>query len=261
MLGLVQGATEYIPVSSSAHLAIVPWLAGWPKASFAFDVLVQLGTLVGVLYYYRADLRAVVGSVLRCLRARTPFAEPDARLGWLVALATIPAVALGLLFKDDVEAAWQSVARVFVELTATGVLLIVAEAVARRRPPTRDVDAPRAVWIGFWQALAILPGISRSGATIAGAVLAGVDRKRAARFSFLMSIPVMLGAGVLAADDLVSTPGWEGELGAIGIGFVAAALSGYVGIAFMFRLLAHRDALYWMGAYCVVVGAVGYAVA
>jgi undecaprenyl-diphosphatase len=259
VLGVVQGLTEYLPVSSSAHLAIVPWALGWPKASFAFDVLVQLGTLIGVVYYYRTDLRDVVVSALRCLRARAPLAEPDARLFWYVALATIPAVVIGLLAKDAIEAAWQSIARVFVELSITGVLLIGAEAVARRRVLDRDVDGKRALAIGFWQAFAILPGISRSGATIAGAVMMGVERKRAARFSFLMSIPVMLGAGVLAADDLVATPGWESELGSIGVGFVAAALSGYIGIAFMFRLLAHKNALYWMGAYCVAVGAAGVA--
>lgn len=253
VLGIVQGATEYIPVSSSAHLAIVPHALGWPKPSFAFDVLVQLGTLVGVVAYYRKDLVQVAGAVL----ARRK--DADAKLGWYVVLATIPAVVIGLLIKDFVEEAWGSITEVLLELGVTGVLLIVAEAITRRRVLDKPVDAKRALLVGFWQALAILPGISRSGATIAGAVLCGIDRKTAARFSFLMSIPVMVGAGVLAVDDLLDTPGWQSEIGAIGVGFVAAAMSGYAGIQFMFWLLAKRNALYWFGAYCLFVSALGLA--
>ncbi len=260
VLGIVQGATEYLPVSSSAHLAIVPWMFGWPKASFAFDVLVQLGTLVGVVLYFRQDLKEITLGVLDGLRRGKPFETKAAREGWYLVVATIPAVVIGIFIKDSVEEAWGSIRHVLVELGANGLLLIAAEAVRRRRTLDKDIDLKRAAFIGAWQALAILPAISRSGATIAGAMIAGVDKEKAARFSFLMSVPVMIGAGVLAAKDLVETPGAVAAEGAsIAVGFVAAAVSGYFIIRWFLAFL-RRFSLAWFGAYCLVVSAIGLAV-
>jgi undecaprenyl-diphosphatase len=260
VLGIVQGATEYLPVSSSAHLAIAPWLFGWPKPSFAFDVLVQLGTLVGVVLYYRRQLHEILSAVLAGLRTGAPFGTQAARDGWYLVVATIPAVVIGALIKDSVEEAWGSITHVLVELAMNGLLLIAAEAVRRRRTLDKDIDLKRSVFIGCWQALAILPAISRSGATIAGAMIAGVDKQRAADFSFLMSIPVMLGAGVLAMKDLVDKPGAVAAEGpAIAIGFVAAAVSGYFVIRWFLAFL-RRFSLAWFGLYCLVVSAVALTV-
>lgn len=257
VLGIVQGATEYLPISSSAHLAIVPWALGWQKPSFAFDILVQLGTLVGVVAYYRADLMAVIRGVVDGLKQRKPFATPEARMGWYVVVATIPAVVIGLLIKDIVEEAWGSARQVFIELGITGLILFVAEVVAKKRRMGAEVDLKRSIWIGFAQAAAIMPGISRSGATIAGAMLTGVDRPKAASFSFVMSIPVMLGAGVLGVDDLLQKKETlPQEATAIAIGFVAAAISGYLVIKWFLRFLKDRS-LAWFGAYCLVVATIG----
>ena len=180
ILGLVQGATEYIPVSSSAHLVIVPWLLGWPDASFAFEVLVQWGTLVGVFVFFWSDIWAIVTAVLRGLAQGKPLATFEAKLGWLVVIATIPAVVLGLLFKDWFEAAFAQPIFAGGLLILTAILLTVAERFGSQRQELEQLSWLDAVIVGFWQAAAILPGISRSGATIGGAVIQGYNRTASA---------------------------------------------------------------------------------
>lgn len=255
--GVVQGATEYLPVSSSAHLALVPWLFGWDKPSFAFDVLVQLGTLGAVCVYLREDLRKICVAVLRGLITKKPLEDPWARKGWLLLLSTIPAVVIGMLIKDFVEEAFGNPTEVLIELFGTGVLLLVAEAIARKRVNQKPIDGKRAIGIGFAQALAILPGISRSGATIAGALALGVSREEAGRFSFLMSIPVMIGAGVLGVDDLLQDKeALAHELPGLAIAFVVAALVGFACIRW-FLGFVRSHSLTGFGIYCCVVATLG----
>lgn len=249
ILGIVQGATEYIPVSSSAHLVLVPWLLGWPRATFEYEVLVQLGTLVGVFVFFWSDIVAIVQAVLVGLVQRRLLGTFEAKLGWLVVVSTIPAVVLGLLFKDYFEAAFAAPVLVGGLLILTALLLIVAERFGSRLRQLDKLGWLDAVIIGFWQAAAILPGISRSGATISGAVLKGFDRTSAARFSFLMSIPVMLGAGGVAALDLVKGGTLAAQLPSITIGFIAAAISGYLCIKWLLGYL-QRHSLYVFAAYC-----------
>lgn len=250
ILGLVQGATEYIPVSSSAHLVLVPWLLGWPDASFEFEVLVQWGTLVGVFVYFWRDIWAITQGVLRGLIQKKPLATFEARLGWLVVVATIPAVVLGLLFKDYFEAAFNAPVFVGGLLILTASLLVVAERLGERTRDLENFTWLDALIVGVWQAAAILPGISRSGATIGGAVLRQFNRTAAARFSFLMSIPALLGAGMVALKDLLETGALAAELPAISVGFVAAAISGYLCIRWLLHYL-QRHSLYVFAAYCV----------
>ena len=250
ILGLVQGATEYIPVSSSAHLVIVPWLLGWPDPPFEFEVLIQWGTLVGVFVYFWADIWAIVKGVLVGLRQGRPLATFEARLGWLVVLATIPAVILGLLFKDYFEAAFAAPVFAGGLLILTALLLVVAERFGTRTRQLESLTWLDALIVGFWQAAAILPGISRSGATISGAVLQGFNRPDAARFSFLMSIPALLGAGVVALNDLLGSGTLVAQLPAITVGFVTAAVAGYLCIRWLLHYL-QRHSLYVFAAYCV----------
>ncbi|HEX9923460.1 MAG TPA: undecaprenyl-diphosphatase UppP [Anaerolineae bacterium] len=260
ILGIVQGATEYIPVSSSAHLVLVPWLLGWPDASFAFEVLVQWGTLVGVFIFLWADIWAIIKGFVTGLLQRQPFGNREAVLGWLVIVATLPAVILGLLFKDLFEAAFEAPVFVGALLILTALLLVIAERFGSR---TRDLDQLNwleALIIGLWQVAAILPGISRSGATIGGAVLRGFDRPAAARFSFLMSIPALLGAGMVALGDLVEAGTLAMELPAISVGFVGAAVSGYLCILWLMRYLQHHS-LYVFAAYCTAVSILSIIVA
>lgn len=255
--GVVQGATEYLPVSSSAHLALVPWLFGWAKPSFAFDVLVQLGTLGAVCVYLRDDLRQIIVAVVRGLIARRPFDDPWSQKGWLIVLATLPAVVIGLAIKDFVEAAMGNITEVLIELFLTGVLLFVAEAVARRKAAPAPLTAGRALLMGFAQALAILPGISRSGATIAGGLAVGLSREEAGRFSFLMSIPVMLGAGALSLDDLFRDRDLLAREGpGLAIAFVVAALVGFLCIKWFLGFVKNHS-LAGFAVYCCVVSTLG----
>lgn len=252
ILGIVQGATEYIPVSSSAHLVLVPWFLGWPDPSFEFEVLVQWGTLVGVFVFFWEDIWAITTAVVRGLLKAKPLATFEAKLGWLVVVATIPAVVLGLLFKDYFEIAFASPALAGGLLILTAIILVVAERYGARVRELVAFTWLDAIIVGFWQAAAILPGISRSGATIGGAVLRGFNRTAAARFSFLMSIPALLGAGVVALNDLLESGTLTEQLPAITVGFIAAAVSGYICIRWLLHYL-QRHSLYAFAAYCAIV--------
>lgn len=259
LLGVVQGATEFIPISSSAHLVLVPWALGWqldPGPAFIFDVLVQWGTLVAVMAYFRDDLKTFVGTALSDLLRGRPFARLEGRLAWLLLLASLPAAAAGLLVKDQVERAFSDPGAVSLFLLVTAALLAVSELVGSRN---REVEATGwldALWIGAAQALALFPGISRSGSTIAGGMSRDLRRAAAARFSFLMSIPVMLGAGSLALLDLAAAPDASAQLAPLAVGFLGALIVGYLSIRWLLDYLSRRPLNVFI-VYCTVVGLAG----
>ncbi len=258
ILGIVQGATEFLPISSSGHLVLVPHLFGWeiPIAqAFVFDILVQLGTLLAVIVYFWRDLFEIAVAVLRGLWVRKPFEAPAARMGWYLVLATIPASVLGLLVKDAVEAAFGSPFATAMFLIGTAVLLVVAEVAGKRNRPFEQIDWIDALWMGVFQALALFPGVSRSGSTITGGMTRNLERPAAARFSFLMSVPVMLGAGLIAVLDLLETPDIAAFLPALVTGFLVSAVVGYIAIAWLLRYLVNHR-LYVFSAYVVVVAIV-----
>ncbi len=252
ILGIVQGVTEYIPVSSSAHLVLVPWLLGWPDPSFTFEVLIQLGTLVGVFIFFWRDIWNIVGAVIQGFMQKKPLVTFEARLGWLIVVATIPAVILGYLFKDYFELAYSAPIYVGGFLILTAILLVIAEYFGSREQDLEKMTWLDALIIGLWQAAAILPGISRSGSTISGAVLKGFNRYSAARFSFLMSIPALLGAGVIAIGDLIGNGTLADELPTITVGFISAAVSGYICIRWLLHYL-QQHSLYVFAIYCAVI--------
>lgn len=257
VLGAVQGLTEYLPVSSSAHLVLVPKMMGWqflPQEAFIFDVLVQLGTLVGVLIYFFLPLKQVCTSVLTGLVRMEPLHDEHARMGWMVVLASIPAGFLGLVYKDELAAMFSSASASSYCLVITGIFLILAEALGRsiKTQPGR-FDA---LMIGCAQGLALLPGISRSGATISAGMACGLSRKNAAQFSFLMSIPVMLGASLVASLDLMKDADLVGKMAMpLALGFFTAAVVGFLVIKWFMTFLANRR-LIWFAAYCIVLGGV-----
>lgn len=256
VLGLVQGLTEFIPVSSSGHLVLVPHLLGWHfphDQAFVFDVLVQMGTLVAVLVYYRQDLIAITRSFVHGLVQRQPFAEADARMGWLLILATLPAVVIGLLCKDLVEQAFANPKMTGVFLLCTAGLLLIAELTGCRSRTLKEISWKDSLWIGFSQALALLPGLSRSGATLAGGMTRHLDRPSAARFSFLMSVPVMVGAGVLAVKDLLELHNVSTFLPPLLVGFLTAMVSGYLAIRWLISYLS-RHSLHVFAGYCAALG-------
>jgi undecaprenyl-diphosphatase len=260
ILGIVQGATEYIPVSSSAHLVLVPWLLGWPDSPFTFEVLVQWGTLVGVFIYFWRDLWDIACSMVLALARRRPFETAPARMGWYILLGTLPAVVFGFFLKDVFEAVFGAPVFVAALLLGTAAILTAGERFGRRERITRDLGWLDALIVGMWQVTALFPGISRSGSTIGGAMLRGFDRPAAARFSFLLSVPALLGGGVLAIFDLLEAGTLAADLPALTIGFVAAAISGYLCIRWLLAYLQRRS-LTAFAIYCALFGLFNLAVA
>lgn len=256
ILGIVQGATEFLPISSSGHLVLVPWLLNWhfdPSTAFIFDVLVQWGTILAVLIYFRRELLSMFTAALRGILQRRPFDEPDARLAWLILLATLPAAVLGLLLKPAVEKAFDSPLAVSLFLLLTAAILLVSERLHRSDKPMKELTWVDSLWIGLAQTLALFPGISRSGSTIAGGLLRSLKREDAARFSFLLSIPAMLGAGIIALLDLAALPDPRSQLFLLFIGFTSSAFVGLAAIHWLLSYLRHHP-LNIFAIYCAIAG-------
>lgn len=262
VLGVVQGLTEFLPVSSTAHLILLPHLLGWQlqaDAVFAFDVLLQLGTLAAVLIYFHHDLIEIAAAMLQGLLKRAPWQNTTARLGWLLIAGTIPAVVLGLALKPYFEALHEQPEVVAGVLAGTAVLIFGAERWGQRERPLATLTALDALLIGAFQASALVPGVSRSAATICGALLRGLQRPDAARFSFLLSVPVLAGAGVLAAADLASTPNVAALLLPLLIGTFTSMLVGLASIYWLLSYLQRRSLLVF-GWYRIAAGLLALAV-
>lgn len=258
ILGIIQGITEFLPISSSAHLVLTPFFFGWQipdEQIFPFDVLVQVGTLVAVIVYFRRDLLRILTDVIHGLIHRQPFGSSSSRLGWLIVLASLPAGLAGILLKDVVEAAFKSPMNVAFFLIGTAALLWIAENFGKRNRDLSSLGWLDALWIGFGQALALFPGISRSGATIASGMSRHLDRPAAARFSFLMSIPVMAAAGLVGWVDLMRLPDLAAFLPSMITGFVTAAVVGYLSIHWLLGFLARRS-LQPFAVYCLTLAAI-----
>jgi undecaprenyl-diphosphatase len=256
ILGIIQGLTEFLPVSSSAHLVIAPFLLGWnfpPEQVLPFDVLVQWGTLAAVIVYFWKDLWGMAREFVLGLVRLKPFENPQSRLAWMLILATIPAGLFGLLVKKAVDQAFQSVAITGAFLIGTAVLLLVGERFGKRRRCAESMNWLDALWMGISQAVSVFPGVSRSGATITGGLLRDLDRPAAARFSFLMSIPIMLAAGVLEMKDIIEIPGLSTLLPAIIVGIIAAGVVGYISIRWLIHFVAHHSFRIF-AVYCAAVG-------
>jgi undecaprenyl-diphosphatase len=255
ILGIIQGLTEFLPVSSSAHLVLVPFILNWkiPESQiFPFDVLVQLGTLLAVIIYFWQDLCSILKAFFKALFQGKPFADAEARMGWYLILATIPAGLAGLFLKSKVEAAFNNPRTTAIFLFVTALFLLVSEFFSRRSRKLDEMNWKDASWIGVFQAFSIFPGISRSGSTITGGMTRNFDRPTAARFSFLMSIPVMLAAGVFSILDLLEVPELGSFLPILAVGFIAAAVVGYLSIRWLLSFL-NRHSLIYFAAYCILL--------
>jgi undecaprenyl-diphosphatase len=245
VMGIVQGLTEFLPVSSSGHLIIVPWLFGWDDAfitSLAFSVMLHLGTLIALLIYFRADWLRLIPAGLATIRDRSFRDDPDRKLAWLLAAATIPAAIVGALFSDVFETQVRQVGLVAVTLVVGGIILWVADHVGARTRGVSDVTFPIAIGIGAAQALALIPGISRSGISISAGRLAGLDREAAARFAFLMATPITAGAIIFEARNLLTgEAGVDVAYAPLLVGLVASLVAGLVAIRFMLDYLRTRS--------------------
>jgi len=255
VLGIVQGLTEFLPISSSGHLRIVPAFAGWDDPGAAFTAVIQLGTMAAVVLYFRHDLLRIARAWLGSLRDPARRSELDARLGWYLILATIPISILGLAFKDQIENGARDLYIIGTTLIVLGLVLLVAERVASREREIETIARRDAFVIGCAQALALVPGVSRSGATITAGLFLGFDRVAAARFSFLLSIPAVVLSGLFELKGVV-----DGSAeGAVGIGPTAVAtllafIVGYASIAFLLRFLTTHTTGVFV-TYRVVLGA------
>lgn len=225
ILALVQGLTEFLPVSSSAHLILVPQLFGWPDQGLAFDVAVHFGTLLAVLWYFRSEVVSIARAWLGAL-AGNPHSAADAHLGWMILLAAVPAGVAGLLFNDFVATELRSPVVIAVATAVFGVALWAADLRDKNVTDERGIGFKIALLIGLAQMLALVPGTSRSGITITAGLLVGLSRETAARFSFLISIPTIGGAALLETLDVMQSPTPVPWL-AIFIGVVVAAVSAY----------------------------------
>jgi undecaprenyl-diphosphatase len=257
ILGIIQGLTEFLPVSSSAHLVLAPALFGWeiPEYQvFIFDVLVQMGTLVAVILYFWRDLVSIFTAFMTGLIHRKPFETFYARLGWYLILATIPAGLAGLFLKKWVVGLFNSPSQTAGLLFVSAVLLLSAEYFGRRIRPLETLTWKDALLIGAAQILALLPGVSRSGSTITGGMVRNFSRQAAARFSFLMSIPIMAAAGLLEVKDLLEVPQLYTFLPIVLVGFVTAAMVGYFSIHWLLSFLGKRT-LTSFAVYCALLGA------
>jgi len=245
IMGIVQGLTEFLPVSSSGHLILVPYLFGWADpfiTSLAFSVMLHLGTLVALLVYFRADWLRLIPAGLAALRDRSFAGDPDRKLAWLLVAATVPAAVVGFLFSDIFETGIREPALVAGTLVLGGVILFIADAVGGERRTVSDVTLPIATGIGVAQALALIPGISRSGISISAGRFAGLDRPSAARFAFLLATPITAGAIVFEARKLLTgEAGVPVETSALVVGLVASLVSGFAAIHFMLRYLRTRS--------------------
>jgi undecaprenyl-diphosphatase len=259
ILGMVQGLTEFLPVSSSAHLVLVPELLG-VKSSLAFDTLLHMGTLIAVVYYFWDDVvnmvRAFISSVMDLFKGnfRTGLREdPFKRLSWLVIVGTIPAALMGILLKDFFESLFSSVTAVAFFLLITGFILWGVERLPRGNKEVEEVTFTNSLLVGIAQGCAIAPGISRSGATIATGLFLGFDRELAARYSFLLSIPAILGAALVQVKDL--TVVFDVSTGVFVAGLLSSIIFGYLAIRFLMGYIK-KHKLTIFAYYCWIVGIV-----
>ena len=251
LLGIIQGLTEFIPVSSTAHLLLGQRLLGLPAddAMFSFLVIIQLGTVVSLLFFYWRDL-------LRLAQAffAKPFSTQENSLAWYIIIATLPALLAGYLLKDAVELLFkQPMLEASIRLFSAAILLTLAESLTKKNRPLASMNWLDALIVGLFQIIAVFPGASRSGSTISGGMFRDFNRLSAARFAFLMSVPVMLAAGGYETLDVLKMPNMGQFLPLLAVGFITAAIIGWFAIKWLIAYLSNHS-LYVFATYCALVG-------
>ncbi len=252
ILGLIQGLTEFLPVSSSGHLVLLPTIFNMPSPDLTMVGLLHLGTLTAVILYFWRDLLNIVQGVLAGLAAREPMKDENGRLGWYILISSIPVAVVGLLFRDYFENMFVNPDSVAFMLLVTAALLVLGEKILSGKRTIDRMGWLDAIIIGVTQMFALMPGISRSGSTIVGGLLRGLSRPDAARYSFLLGVPAIGGAGLLALLDIFGETPTESFL-IYGMGFVTAAVSGYACIHFLLSWV-RKHSLYPFAIYCALFG-------
>lgn len=256
LLGIVQGLTEFIPVSSTAHLFIASSLLGLPAndRTFSFNVIIQLGTVLALIIYFWREIWEIAKAFLLGIYHKKPFENLNARLGWLVIVATIPAGLIGLLLNRFVkDMSGNPLFWAGIRLLFTALLLAAVEYFDKKDRTLESATWLDALAVGFFQVLAIFPGASRSGSTMAGAMFRGLDRSSAARFAFLMSVPILAAAGLYETIEVILQPNTTEFLPILLTGFVTSGVVGWFAIRWLLGYL-RRHSLYVFSAYCLVAG-------
>lgn len=252
VLGVVQGLTEFLPISSTAHLRVVPALLGWGDPGAAYSAVIQLGTVVAVLVYFARDLWRLTKAFLAGLVARKPFGTEDARIAWFVGIGTIPIGVFGLLLKKRIETDFRSLYIIAGSLIVLAIILFVIERVAKFNRGLGDLTLKDGVVVGLWQALALIPGSSRSGTTITGGLSLGLNREAAARFSFLLSIPATGLAGLAKLKDLLEATDRPSTM-ALVVGTAVSFATGMAAIAGLLQFVKTRSMLVFV-VYRIALG-------
>jgi undecaprenyl-diphosphatase len=256
ILGALQGFTEVLPISSSAHLILVPWFFNWPESGLTFDVALHLGTFIALAAYFRRDIVEMTVSAIDALSHHS-LNTPARRLPFLIVASALPAAVIGKLFEHQVEELFRSKPLLIgIFLILFGIVLGVVDMIGRKRRLLDEVTPPNALIIGLFQCLALIPGVSRSGITITAGLMLGFTRESAARFSFLMSLPIVAGAALLKMLHLLKDGIPAGEGLPMLIGIAVSAITGYISVAFLLRYVQKRSVAPFVWYRVIAGGAV-----
>jgi undecaprenyl-diphosphatase len=263
LLGIIQGLTEFIPVSSTAHLLIGQALLGISSTDsrvFSFTVIIQLGTVLAMILFFWEDLWSILQAFLRGIWHKKPFETHDSLVGWLVIVATLPALVVGFLLKDVIDNLFSDpISIAAIRLLMSAVLLGVVEYLGRHERKLESASWMDAVVIGFFQILSIFPGASRSGSSIAGGILRGFDGPSAARMAFLMSAPILTAAGIYESFRVFQMPGVTDFLPYIAVGIITAGVVGWFALKWLMGFLRNHS-IYLFAGYCGIVGLICLAI-
>jgi undecaprenyl-diphosphatase len=255
--GVIQGLTEYLPVSSTAHIRVIPALLGWPDPGAAYTAVIQIGTILAVLIYFAKDIGRALGAWVKSFFNPSLRETPDAKLGWAVFVGTFPVAIVGFIFRHQIENQLRSLYVVAISLIVMGVVLWLTELVGSKRRGVEKATLWDGVIVGLWQCISLIPGASRSGSTISGALVQGFDRAAAARFAFLLSVPSVLASGLFELMQYRHVLLQQGP-SAIVVGNLVSFVVGYASIAWLMRLLQTRSLLpfvvYRIGLGLLLIG-------
>ena len=255
VLGIVQGLSEFLPISSTAHLRIVPLLLGWHDPGTEFSAVIQLGTLVAVLLYFRHDVWQLSKAAIKSMLKREPLGTAESRMAWGIVAGTIPVVVLGLGLKDFIKNDARELWVIGTALIVLAIFLYLAERLSPRNRDIKQLSFLQIQWIGLTQALALIPGCSRSGSSIMGGLMVGLNREAAARFSFLLGLPAIFGSGFYELKELIELRISTEVFLNLTIGITAAFVTGYISIEILLRFLRNHGTLVFV-IYRIVLGSV-----
>ncbi len=259
ILGVVQGLSEFLPISSSGHLVLVEEILKFKEGGLAFDVFVHFGTLLSVVWVFRYDLFKMIQAIPAMLTLssdknnQTNPLRDYAKMNWFIVIGSVPAAIIGVLFENEIEGFFSSHVLVLFMLFVTGLIMWSSRYTKEKRD---DMTSGHSILIGVAQAFAIIPGISRSGSTIVTGLWLGIQRDLAARFSFLLSVPVILGATIIKLKELMGNPPSNSQIEVMALATLAAAISGYFAIVWLLNVI-RRQKLEWFGVYCISVSIIG----